>query len=591
MYFSPDNFIIFFILFAISIVGGTHQLLTYKQSLLNFLNAAAFFLCSIVISIEYYNAHIQRYDDAISIFRFYGPISVSLLLMIWLCLFFEIKPFSDKIRKDAYYYYFALIVLIVPTQLNIFQLFMNWSFELSPTKLDGYWAFRILDNWIAQAYVMQTYVFGFLFTSALYIYAIIKDTSNRVEKIILALLFMLFPILYNVFIVNSDPMDWMVPNVGLPLLVQVFLLTWFLSDYRLFNDGFKEASGDLLDSISDLSLQTDKGLMVKMTNTAFNSIFQISQNSILEFLTENNIDESIEINEVLENLINENLESKEINLIDKNGVARLFQVKVSKFFWRGRHNGYTFLFSDLSEIKVKENELAELNRTKDRIFAIIGHDLRKPAIAFKGITRKVKYLIEKNDLDSLYKYGEEIEENAFSLNKLTDNLLNWALLQRNVMPYNPQFVSVSDIVADTHSIFESIAKEKDISLQMNVPVLLSVYADLFALSTILTNLVDNAIKYTPNGGLVKIEAIEGKGQQIKICVSDTGIGLNKEKIKDLFLLKKDKSKKGTGGEKGTGLGLHLVKELIDLNQGTIGVISEVGKGVSIELILPSSQKG
>ena len=299
MYFSPDNFLYFIVLFTSAIVGGAHLIFAYKRSWSNFMNAAIFFLFSIVISIEYFNAYIENYENALFIFSFYGPVSIILLLLIWLCLFYEIRPFSNRIKTIRTYHLFAVIVLIIPTLLNALQLFMHCSFELSPTKLDGYWAFRILDNWMAKLYLVQTYIFGFFFTTALFAYAIIKDKKNRVRKIILALLFMIFPIIYNIFIVNADPTNWTVPYVGLPLLVQIFLLSWFLSDYRLFYDGFKDASGDLLESISELSLQTDIALRIKMTNSTFNLMFDRKEDSLSEFLTKSSHYSSIEINKIL----------------------------------------------------------------------------------------------------------------------------------------------------------------------------------------------------------------------------------------------------------------------------------------------------
>jgi pentatricopeptide repeat protein len=240
-------------------------------------------------------------------------------------------------------------------------------------------------------------------------------------------------------------------------------------------------------------------------------------------------------------------------------------------------------------ISAQKDELESLNDIKDRIFAIIGHDLRKPAASFRGISKKVKYLIKKQDFDTLDQLGGHLEQNALSLNKLTDNLLNWALMQRDVMPYNPQKVSIGDIAADIQTIFETPAGEKNITINNQVPADMLVYADPTALSTIMTNLVDNAIKYTLEGGQVNLTAFEENGKQVKIRVSDTGIGMEKDKMNDLFLLKKDKSEKGTSGEKGTGLGLHLVKELVELNKGVISAISDLGKGTSIEVMLPRMQ--
>ena len=155
------------------------------------------------------------------------------------------------------------------------------------------------------------------------------------------------------------------------------------------------------------------------------------------------------------------------------------------------------------------------------------------------------------------------------------------------MPYNPIKVSISDIVMDTIVIFETPAKEKSINIVNQIPSQVSVYVDSNALSTILTNLVDNAIKYTPIGGQIKIDSLEESNNQVKIRVSDTGVGMDRDKVDNLFLLTKNKSEQGTNGEKGTGLGLHLVKELVELNKGGISAISNIGKGTSIEVILPN----
>lgn len=238
-------------------------------------------------------------------------------------------------------------------------------------------------------------------------------------------------------------------------------------------------------------------------------------------------------------------------------------------------------------IRLQNQQLEQINNTKDRLFAIIGHDLRKPAIAFRGISKKVRYLIQKKDFDTLEKLGNQIEQNALALNKLTDNLLNWALIQRNVMPYKPKEVNVSDIVKDIAIIFSGKAQEKQLQLRNNIPDNLVAYADPFALGTILTNLVDNAIKYTSEGGKIILHA-QVEDQNIKIRVSDTGIGMDKDQLNDIFLLQKNKSEKGTQGEKGTGLGLHLVKELVELNKGVIHVASELGKGTSFDISLPST---
>ena len=248
------------------------------------------------------------------------------------------------------------------------------------------------------------------------------------------------------------------------------------------------------------------------------------------------------------------------------------------FFWNARRKNKT--------ITLQNEQLAQLNDTKDRIFSIIGHDLRKPAIAFRGITKKVNYLLKKQDYKTLQLLGEEIEQDAFSLNKLTDNLLNWALTQKDVMPYNPQAIEVAEVTEEVISIFQKTAADKGIELSADIQESLEVFADVNALRTILRNLVDNAIKYTPAGGQVEISAMNTpKG--INLQVSDTGIGMSAEKTKEIFLLQKNKSEKGTAGEKGTGLGMHLVNELVKLNKGAIEVVSQLGQGTKFEVMMPA----
>jgi len=254
------------------------------------------------------------------------------------------------------------------------------------------------------------------------------------------------------------------------------------------------------------------------------------------------------------------------------------------FFWNAQRKN-KIIAAQNTAISQKNIQLEQLNTTKDRIFAIIGHDLRKPAIAFRGITKKVNYLLKKEDYKTLNALGKEIEQDALALNKLTDNLLNWALLQRDVLPHNPQLIEVEHIVEEINSLFAGKAKDKNIELTYNIPDRMQVYADANALRTVVRNLVDNALKYTPTGGQVTIEAV-GENKETKIRVSDTGVGIPDEKIKAVFLLKKEKSEAGTAGEKGTGLGMHLVNELVKLNQGTIQVMSQLNRGTTFEVLLP-----
>ena len=98
--------------------------------------------------------------------------------------------------------------------------------------------------------------------------------------------------------------------------------------------------------------------------------------------------------------------------------------------------------------------------TKEQIFSIIGHDLKKPALAFRGITNKLNYLIDNNDKDRLIRFGESIETDAIELNKLTDNLLNWALLQKDLVSVDSEEIVLDELVAENIALFSRMAEEK-----------------------------------------------------------------------------------------------------------------------------------
>ena len=244
------------------------------------------------------------------------------------------------------------------------------------------------------------------------------------------------------------------------------------------------------------------------------------------------------------------------------------------------------MLTDLSEIRKKEKELETLHETKDRLFAIIGHDLRKPALAFRGISKKVNYLIKQNQLERLYKFGGHIEKMAFAMNNLLDNVLNWALQQRAMLPYNPVIVNIKENIDDSFQLFRQIADDKGVTLTLDIDENYTIFFDSNAFNTIIRNLLDNAIKYTPLGGTVSLSADRQEGG-ILLKIADTGIGMEQDTINDIFLLKKNKSIVGTNGEEGNGLGLILVRDLIALNKGTIKVISRWNGGTTFEIFLPA----
>ncbi len=245
---------------------------------------------------------------------------------------------------------------------------------------------------------------------------------------------------------------------------------------------------------------------------------------------------------------------------------------------------YQKLKKSRQEVEEQKIQLEQLNATKDKFFGIIAHDIRSPIVALDGVGNLMEHYVEKDDKPKLKRLATRVDNTAKQLGGLLDNLLNWALLQQGVIPYQPKALSIQNVVENTFAMFQNNAEAKEIKLVSEVDKNIQVHADEAALNTILRNLVSNAIKFTPKGGTVSV-GTEVKDNKVFIVINDTGTGISAEQLKTLFTLDK-KSEQGTAGEKGTGLGLNLVKELVELNKGILDVSSIINKGSQFSVGLP-----
>lgn len=247
-----------------------------------------------------------------------------------------------------------------------------------------------------------------------------------------------------------------------------------------------------------------------------------------------------------------------------------------------------YLFYQLRKIKHtlerQNTKLQEVNATKDTFFGIIAHDIRSPIVALDGVGEQMEYYLKKDKPDKLQRLASRVDATAKQLSNLLDNLLNWALLQQNVISYRPQQLKIQSIVDSTFAMFENNALAKNIQLVSDIDSNVEIFADESAIYTILRNLVSNAIKFTPRKGIVSVAAII-KENHVFISIKDTGIGMTQQQVEQLFSLEK-KNTLGTAGEKGTGLGLILVKDLVTLNKGVILVDSNKNQGTTFTIQLP-----
>jgi len=237
------------------------------------------------------------------------------------------------------------------------------------------------------------------------------------------------------------------------------------------------------------------------------------------------------------------------------------------------------------ELKQSEKQLNEAIAAKDRFLSIIAHDLKNPFHSILGFSGLMMNHLDDYDRDQILTFTRMINESCQQSANLLDNLLNWSRSQTGRIQYTPSHVKLHQIINDNIRLLQSNAIAKNIELVNQVKDNILIWADKNMMSTVLRNLVSNAIKFTRPAGKVCISSKPRK-KFIEITVEDNGIGIPEKTIKKLFSLEKSHTTTGTANEEGTGLGLVLCKEFVDMNRGSIEVKSKPNKGSRFIVLLP-----
>jgi PAS domain S-box-containing protein len=238
------------------------------------------------------------------------------------------------------------------------------------------------------------------------------------------------------------------------------------------------------------------------------------------------------------------------------------------------------------ELKNTAAKLKELNDTKDRFISIISHDLRTP---FSSILGFADILINNKEmeLEKRQEYIQFIKESSKSMLSLVNSLLDWTRLQTGRIRFEPERIDIRNVISKSIQITSGAAIPKSIKLNSQLNKEIFVHADESLMLQVFNNLLSNAIKFTQNGGEVNIYAHPNiEKRQIEFSVKDNGIGIKKENVDKLFKVDTKFTTAGTAGEKGSGLGLSLVAEIIHKHGGDIWVNSEYGKGTEFIFSIP-----
>ena len=236
-------------------------------------------------------------------------------------------------------------------------------------------------------------------------------------------------------------------------------------------------------------------------------------------------------------------------------------------------------------LKKSEQELLESNATKDKFFSIIGHDIRSPFNSIIGFADIIRNDVDSLDAAQIEKIGESIYNTGNTTLELINNLIEWSRTQTGRIECKPEKFFIKSIIGKTYNLLKNNIEKKSINFIIDVSDETRIYADVTMFEIILRNLISNAIKFSFQNGTIKIKAEEDKAL-IKISIEDSGIGIKKEDLDKLFNNNIIHTTRGTNNEKGTGLGLILCKELVEMNNGKIWAESEYGKGCKFIFTLP-----
>ncbi len=255
-------------------------------------------------------------------------------------------------------------------------------------------------------------------------------------------------------------------------------------------------------------------------------------------------------------------------------------------FWHGMVVDITDRVRDEAEIKLKNEELINLNATKDKFFSIIAHDLKNPFNSIIGFSNLLIEQVQRKNYDGIAKYAEVIRDSSERAMGLLLNLLEWSQVQTGRMVFSPEIVEIDKLFDDAVELLGVTARQKSINIISNLPGEVSVFADKAMIATILRNLISNAIKFTNPGGEIFVSARHKTGE-LEISVQDNGVGIKKGSIDKLFRIDENISTPGTKDEKGTGLGLILCKEFVEKHGGKIWAESKIKKGSTFYFTVPT----
>ncbi|HDR8142206.1 TPA: sensory box histidine kinase PhoR [Bacillus cereus] len=335
----------------------------------------------------------------------------------------------------------------------------------------------------------------------------------------------------------------------------------------------------LIENMGSGMILIDSRGYINLVNRSYKETFHVTDEEYLDRLYYESFHHT-EIIELVEEIFMTEVKVRKQMLLPLGIERKHFEVYGAPIIGTNHEwKGIVLVFHDITELK-------KLEQMRKDFLANVSHELKTPITSIKGFSETLLDGAMDNK-----KFCEHflriILKESERMQGLIEDLLDLSKIEQQGFKLNMGTVDMKGLLEDIHMVLDNKAGEKEISLQVNVLKRASVIGDPSRLKQIFINLINNAIVYTPAGGVVSVELAEDK-YNAYIKVSDTGIGISKEEIPRIFerFYRVDKARSRNTG--GTGLGLSIVKHLVEAHHGTITVDSEVGEGTTFTVVLPKS---
>ena len=241
------------------------------------------------------------------------------------------------------------------------------------------------------------------------------------------------------------------------------------------------------------------------------------------------------------------------------------------------------------ELEKLNKELEIANREKDKVFSIITHELRNPLYWFQNLTEMLSVKYSNMSSEMVKKTLGALDESAKNAFHLMDNLLHWSRSRLNRITPVITDQSLEKLINESSRMYETILKQKNIPLEIKLPADAFIKADADLFMCVMRNLISNAIKFTPEGGLIEISAFSDDLNYV-ISVIDSGLGIDEKQKQTMFNSDVQATSIGLMNEKGSGFGLKLCKEFVEMNSGSIWISDNKTKGSCFTFTIPSAGK-